>query len=93
MDRTVGMGLTAWFWVLLWDLGAVDVLRVRFGYDGSLVHLQPFINDVLMLWCEGSTADVELDPLSTWKCSLSSAMFIAMTLDMSWCIPAIPKNS
>lgn len=45
VDRTVGTGLTAWFWVLLWDLGAVDVLRVRFGYDGSLVHLQPFIND------------------------------------------------
>lgn len=49
-----------------------------------------------MFWCFGvgeSVTDTELHPVSVWECSLSSGIRIAMTLDISLCIPPIPESS
>lgn len=51
------MGLTPWFWVLPWDLGGLDVLRVM--CMDRMVHwhfysiLLMTLDDVLVLWCGG----------------------------------------
>lgn len=55
--RITGMGLTPWFWVLRWDLGGVDALRIRCVNMMAHWHfyslLLMMLGDVLVLWCGG----------------------------------------